>query len=358
MLHPGKGGGMVFICRYLPTDEKIINPLRALWLRGEYSAVNNKMTNSQQSNPLSIDFDLRQLEIFSKVVELGSFSKAADAVYLAQASVSERIATLEKTVGTKLLDRLGRQVVPTKAGELLYKHAVLLLEMKKTACLEMQEFLGLRRGEVLMGGSTIPGNFILPAVLGRFHGEHPFVSVNLSIADTSDIETRVLDGGLELGVVGSKSSNKALVQHEVWKDELVLAVPDQQRWAGKKTVSLKELSEEPFILREVGSGTLRIMEEYLQSSGLKTVHSLNIVGRFGTSTAVKEGIKAGLGVSILSSRAIDTELKAGMLKALKVKDIPMYRSFYLIRDKRRIPSPLCVALMDYLIAEAKAYNNR
>ncbi len=315
------------------------------------------MTDSQPSNPLSIDFDLRQLEIFLKVVDLGSFSKAADAVYLAQASVSERIATLEKMVGTKLLDRLGRQVVPTKAGELLYKHAVLLLEMKKTACLEMQEFLGLRRGEILMGGSTIPGNFILPAVLGRFHGEYPFVSVNLIIADTSDIETRVLDGGLELGVVGSKCSNKALVQHEVWKDELVLAVPDQHRWAEKKAVSIQELFEEPFIMREIGSGTLRIMEEYLQSSGSKTKPSLNIVGRFGTSTAVKEGIKAGLGISILSSRAVDTELKAGMLKALKVKDIPMFRRFYLIRDKRRIASPLCQALFQFLWADAKASNN-
>ena len=86
----------------------------------------------------TIDFDLRQLEIFHKVVELKSFSKAAEAVFLAQASVSERIATLENMVGTKLLDRLGKEVVPTKAGELLHKHAVLLLDMKRTACLEIQ----------------------------------------------------------------------------------------------------------------------------------------------------------------------------------------------------------------------------
>ena len=93
-----------------------------------------------------IDFDLRQLEIFRKVVELKSFSKAAEAVHLAQASVSERIATLEKSIDIKLLDRLGRQIVPTKAGELLYKHAVLLLDMKRTARLEMESFLGLRPG--------------------------------------------------------------------------------------------------------------------------------------------------------------------------------------------------------------------
>ena len=99
----------------------------------------------------SIDFDLRQLEIFMNIVDLKSFSKAAKVVFLAQASVSERIATLEEMVGVRLLDRLGREVTPTKAGELLYKHAVLLLDMKKTACLEMQEFMGVKRGDIRLG---------------------------------------------------------------------------------------------------------------------------------------------------------------------------------------------------------------
>ena len=135
----------------------------------------------------SIDFDLRQLQIFQKVVELESFSKAAEAVFLAQASVSERISTLEKGVGAKLLNRLGRKVVPTRAGELLYKHATLMLEMKRTACLEMQDFLGMKQGEVFIGGSTIPGEYILPGAIGRFNKKFPLVSVILTIADSSEI---------------------------------------------------------------------------------------------------------------------------------------------------------------------------
>ena len=306
----------------------------------------------------SIDFDLRQLEIFQKVVELGSFSKAADVVFLAQASVSERIATLERAVGTKLLDRLGRNVVPTRAGELLYKHAVLLLEMKRTACLEIEDFLGMKQGEILIGGSTIPGEYILPEVIGRFNKKYPLVSVILTIADSSEIEGRVLDGDFELGVVGSKSSHRNLIRHELWKDELVLAVPAQHRWAKKDKISLEELSEEPFILREIGSGTLRIMEDYLQSPRSKGIESLHVVARFGTSTAVKEGIKSGLGISILSSRALDTELKTGILKSLKVKDLPMSRSFYLIRDKRRIASPICQAMLDFLLDSPKESKNK
>ncbi len=306
----------------------------------------------------SIDFDLRQLEIFQKVVELGSFSKAANVVFLAQASVSERIATLEKAVGTKLLDRLGRQVVPTKAGELLYKHAVLLLGMKRTACLEMQDYLGIKQGEILIGGSTIPGEYILPKVIGRFRKKFPLVTVMLTIADSSEIEGRVLSNDFELGIVGSASSHRSLIHHELWKDELVLAVPAGHRLAKKDKISIEELSGEPFILREIGSGTLRIMENYLQTTGYKGVDSLHVVARLGTSTAVKEGIKSGLGISILSSKALDTELKTGMIKSLKVEGLSMSRSFYLIRDKRRIASPICQAMLDFLLDSSKGSLNK
>jgi DNA-binding transcriptional LysR family regulator len=298
----------------------------------------------------SIDFDLRQLEIFCKVIELGSFSKAAHEVFLAQASVSERISTLEKMVGARLLDRLGRQVVPTKAGERLYKHAVLLLDMKEKVRQEMESFLGIRQGEIHMGASTIPGEYILPKVIGDFNEKYPSVSVILTISDTSDIETRVLEGNLELGVIGSKSSQRTLRCQALWKDELVLAIPAQHRWAGKEEVPITALLEEPFILRETGSGTLRHIEHYLGTPRPSPIESLRVVARFGSSTAIKEGIKAGLGISILSSRAIDTELNAGILKALRVKGVPMVRSFYLVRDKRRTSSPLCQAMLDFLLA--------
>ena len=305
------------------------------------------MKRSENRKITSIDFDLRQLEIFCKVFELGSFSKAANAVCLAQASVSERIATLESMVGTRLLDRLGRQILLTRAGKILYRHAILLLDMKRTACLEMQDFLGLKKGNLHIGGSTIPGEYILPKVIGRFREKYPLISVFLTVADTNAIESGILDGHFEIGVVGSMSTHKSLTRHKVWKDELVLAVPGGHRWADKEEISIKELVAEPFILREQGSGTLRIMENYFQASGKGKVN-LNVAARLGSSTAVKEGIKAGLGVSILSLRAIDTELETGKLSALKINGITMTRSFYLIRDKRRIASPLCQAMFDFL----------
>jgi DNA-binding transcriptional LysR family regulator len=301
----------------------------------------------------AVDFDLRQLEIFEKVVELESFSKAAEVVFLSQASVSERIATLENMLGVKLLDRLGRRVVPTKAGELLSRHARGLLEMKRVACAEMEDFLGIRRGEVRIGGSTIPGEYILPRVMGLFGKTNPLIALTLVIADSSEIENRVLEGHLEMGVIGRKTIHRNLQSSPLWEDELVIAVPPKHRWASREEVSIEELIKEPFILRESGSGTLKTIEDHLQSAGAEGISSLNIIARLGTSTAVKEGIKAGLGVSILSSLAMNTEFETGILKQLKVKGLRMTRNFFLIRDGRRTPSPLCKAFMDFLLSSSE-----
>jgi len=301
----------------------------------------------------AVDFDLRQLEIFARVVEFGSFSKASRVVFLAQASVSERIATLETMVGTRLLDRLGRKVLPTKAGELLYKHAMLLLEMKETARLEIQGFLGLKGGSVRIGGSTIPGEYILPRVLGEFRSLHPSLYVALEIADTGKIEQRVAEGGLEIAVIGSRSTVKQLFVRELWKDELVVVVPKGHALARRKEIELAELLKEPFIIREKGSGTSRIIDDYLRAEGLRGTEELNACAVLGSSTAVKEGIKGGLGVSIISLRAVETEEKAGVLSALRIKGLPMFRNFYLVRDRRRIASPPCTALWDFLVSKAE-----
>ncbi len=157
---------------------------------------------------------------------------------------------------------------------------------------------------------------------------------------------------LEIGIIGSKSLHANLLCQKLWEDELVLAVPVRHPWARRKAISLQELQNTPFILREEGSGTLKILEAYLRESGEDGTNALQVSARFGSSTAVKEGIKSGVGLSILSARAIDTELKAGLLKALKIKGLSMSRNFFLIRNKLRIASPSCRAMHDFLLSTA------
>ncbi len=296
-----------------------------------------------------IDFDLRQLEIFCKVVELKSFSKAAEAVFLAQASVSERISTLEAMIGTRLLDRLGRTVLPTAAGRRLYALAIELLEMKRAACLEMEDFLGLKKGEVEMGGSTIPGEYILPKIIGRFHEKYPGISVNMSVGDSRQIESRVVEGSLELGVIGYKSTNNRIEQFRLWEDELVVAVPKGHALYGRSRIPGEELPGWPFIIREPGSGTFRMFKQHLERGLGMDVTGFHVVASLGSSTAVKEAIKAGLGISILSIHAIEAEVNEGILKPLRIKGLPMKRYFYLVHDKRRTLSPLAQALKKFLL---------
>jgi DNA-binding transcriptional LysR family regulator len=295
-----------------------------------------------------MDFDLRQLEIFQRVVELRSYSKAAESVRLAQASVSERMATLERMVGTKLLDHIGREIVPTKAGELLYNRAVKHLEMKRQTCLELEEFLGIRKGDIEIGGSTIPAEYILPGILKSFREKYPDVIVRLRIGDSLAISRQVTDGKLEFGIVGSSVKAKRLLCTELWKDELVLVVHPSHRWARKRAIAPEELCGEPFIQRESGSGTRQILEQRLRRTLPAGFDGFRIVSHMGSSTAVKEGIRSGLGVSILSRRAVAYEVKTGSLKIVPLKDISLRRNFYLIRDRGRAQSPLCRALIEFL----------
>ncbi len=291
--------------------------------------------------------DLWRLSIFVKVIESGSFSKAADRVLLTQPTVSSHINDLEAHYGCRLIDRLGKEVVPTGAGQLLYKYARKLLALQNETESVMADYHGKMRGQLNIGGSTIPGEYILPAVIGRYTADYPDVKVSLSIGDTHQVAEEVLSGGLAFGIVGARMKNKKLIQKEVATDKLRLIVPADHKWAERKRVSLKNLLTEPVIVREKGSGTLQALLESLTEAGYKS-GVLNIIAEMGSTTAVIQGIKSKVGISVLSTLAVREELQAGRLKALPVSGLNLQRSFYLTINKQRTLSPLCEAFIQYL----------
>lgn len=294
--------------------------------------------------------DLHQIDIFCTLIRLRSFSRTAEALYLTQPTVSGHIKNLETELGVKLVDRLGKRVVPTEEGEVLYRHGLKLLEQRDLARQEIERLSGKVSGELKIGGSTIPGAYILPALIGKFRKKNPTVSVQLIIEDTARITEAVLDGGLCIGVVGAKVQDPRIETHAYLKDELVIAVPAGHPWARKKSVPPQALATEPFILREQGSGTLRIMEERLEKAG-HSLGELNVVARVGSSDAVRQAVKAGLGVSILSIRALRDDIEAGKLAAVRIAGVKMERSFSVILLKGRSRSPLCKEFLDFLLKE-------
>ncbi|MEJ2657191.1 MAG: selenium metabolism-associated LysR family transcriptional regulator [Desulfobacterales bacterium] len=291
--------------------------------------------------------DLWQLNIFCKVVELKGFSKAGNAVHLSQPTVSSHIKDLENHFECQLIDRLGKKAVPTKAGELLYRYAHKLITLRDEAESAMAEFHGKIKGRLLIGGSTIPGGYILPEHIGAFTADYSRVSISLVIGDTDKIIQDVLSGFLELGIVGAETYDKNIHQEKLIEDEMKLIVTSDHKWASRKTIRPELLYEEPFIIREPGSGTLKSIKQSFKKIN-RTIEDLNIIAEMGSTEAVIQGIKSKVGVSILSTIAVAEELKAGTLKALTVKKLNLKRNFYLITHKHRSPSPLCKAFIAFL----------
>jgi DNA-binding transcriptional LysR family regulator len=292
--------------------------------------------------------DLHQIEIFCSIVKYRSFSRAAEALFLTQPTVSGHMKNLEAELGVKLLDRLGKRAIPTEAGDILYRHGTRLLDERDRAKQEIGKLTGRISGVLTIGGSTIPGAYLLPPLIGAFKKKNPAISVHLSIDDTAKITEAVTAGSLCIGVVGARLSEPQLEVHPFETDELVIAVPRRHRWAGKRSVSLDDLKGEPFILREQGSGTRKIMEDRFERAGF-SLADLNIAAVVGSSDAVRQAVKAGLGVSILSSRALRDDIAAGRVASLRISGMKLERHFFVILLKGRTRSPLCRAFLDFML---------
>ena len=293
--------------------------------------------------------DLRQLEVFARVVDTRSFSRAAEALRLTQSTISEHVRLLEEEVGARLFDRLGRETVPTRAGDLLYGYAQRLLTLREEAQQALQQFLGQISGGLTVGASTIPGEYVLPPLIGAFREKFPQVSIALHIGDSREIADAVVEGRVELGVIGARPEQRTLRAVELMPDELVVVVPPGHAWFGRKLVTLDELKPEPLIVREPGSGSRQALETALDEAG-PGLGGLRVIAEMGSTSAIKQAVKAGVGLSIMSKRAVEEECRHGLLWCLTIKDLRFTRHFYVVTHTGRSRSPLCQAFLDFLLA--------
>lgn len=294
------------------------------------------------------DLDLRKVEVFYWVAELKSFSLAAEHLFLRQPTVSAHIRELEEKLGSKILNRVGGEVTPTALGHLLMERAKALLALKRETLAALDHFQGKVKGELLIGGSNIPGEYILPRKLGAFIQKYPEVKPILRIGDSAGIVEAVLDGGVELGFVGFKGEDRRLSFQKIWKDEMVLVVPKNHSWSQLKAVDLKDLWKEGFISRERGSGTLRSFRNLLSRKGQEPEKLLNVIMELGSTEAIKEALIAGLGVSILSKSSIRREIQDGLLKEVPIRGHKLERDFYQLFHRRRALSPISQAFIHFL----------
>jgi DNA-binding transcriptional LysR family regulator len=296
---------------------------------------------------IKADLDLHKLEIFYWVAEHKSFSQAAVLLSIRQPTVSAHVQELEKAVGGKLLYRIPGKVSLTPLGQMLAERAKNLLAFKRETVAAVEQFHGTLSGELWVGGSSIPGEYLLPQRLGEFNKKYPQVKPILRIGDSAGIIADLLDGKVEIGFVGFRSDDTRLKFEKIWDDEMVLAVPKGHPWTRRKSIEVTDLRTENFISREHGSGTLDSIHQLL-AKRRQSADLLNITMQLGSTEAVKEAIMAGFGFSILSRISIRHELEEGTIAEIPVRGLKMERGFYEVFHRRRPLHPIARAFLEFL----------
>lgn len=293
--------------------------------------------------------EFRQLEAFAAVAKYKSFSKAADALFLTQPTVSSHLGSLERELQKKLISRTTKTLQLTGEGERFLKYAQRILELKTAA---LQELSGDTRDIISLGASTIPSGYLLPGLLAEFRRKHPGVYFQIRQGDSYEIEEKVLDGTVELGLIGNFCDSTHCICEEFCSDQMVIAMPSTAYYLKLKREAEREkdagrLLMEPLIMREIGSGTGKAAEQFLKKSGVRE-EQLNVAARINDIESIKRMIAEGMGISLISGFAVEDMVKSGQLITYSL-DTQIHRNFYLLRRKKEERKPVLKKFIRFVL---------
>ena len=290
--------------------------------------------------------DTRQLSAFVAVVELRSFSQAATRLGVTQPAVSLQIRSLEQRLGQRLVDRSGRRVEPTEAGERLYQSAKRMLQIEEDLLAGLAESeTGELSGALKLGASTGPGGAVVPVLLCAFQQANQGLTVSLIVHDTQTVVELVAARELELGIVGASRRQRGVVFEPLFTDEVILATPPGHRFAGK-SVTLDELRAERLILMQEGAGVRQVIDDELRGAGVR-LRELDVRLELGLQESVRSAVRAGYGVTFISRTAIEAELAAGELAEAHVQGLAPRRELALVRASGRAPTRAAEAFVAF-----------
>ena len=299
--------------------------------------------------------DFKQIEAFVNVVKYKSFSKAADATYLTQPTISVHIRSLENELGVTLLDRQGKSITPTPQGKTFYRYATEIIATRDYALSTFSNEAENLKGVLEIQTSSTPGQDFVPWMLKGFSDLHKDVHYTVEQSDSSQVRENLINGIGEIGFVGSIGSDE-LIYEPVFEDEPRLIVSNT-RPAGKiegDTISIADFINEPFLWREQGSAwretshSKESFEMFLKENGYKE-NSLNIVARINSIGVIRKTVATGLGASVVSSSAIGEKDFAMGIKSYKIKEYDSKRTFYMAYRKKIYLSPIAEAFKDYVL---------
>ncbi len=303
--------------------------------------------------------DFHQLRVFVEVARQKNFSRAAESIFLTQPTVSAHIKALENEIGAPLFDRSQRELQLTDAGQILLRFARELLGVKEEALAAIQKKYNVVKGHLELASSSVPGVYLLPGLLKGFHSAYPEATFSVLLRDTKYVLQNIRDYSFELGFVGEAGNREGLSQVKLLEDELVLiASPETSISAGRgsgvaegdllPSTALDSCTHLPFIMREPGSATRKTLEKAMQQS-FGDRKMLRVVAYVESQEAIKEAVKAGLGITVISKKAVQKERETGELNVYRLDDLELKRNFYLVYRKKRVLSTLSQAFLEYTI---------
>ena len=294
--------------------------------------------------PTTPPLNLNHLRLFLAVARHGSVTGGAASLYVSQPSVSRAIHELERDVGMALLERVGRGVRLTDAGRTLADYAEQLFGTADAARRAMDELRGLSVGRLRIGASTTIGIYLLPRVLGQFHARHPEIALASEVGNTARVVDMLRAFAVDLVLVEGPVADDELVVESFGSDELVLLAPPGHPFAAAGEIAPEALETVPFLAREPGSGTREVVDAALSAHGITPVLAMEL----GHTEAIKQGIIAGLGLSILSRLTVERELRDGALVPVAMRGVSIARRLWLARRRGVEPSPAARAFLELL----------
>ena len=281
-----------------------------------------------------------RLKAFCLVVEMKSFSKAAEAKFMTQSAMSHLIKNLEDELGVKLLSRQGKTVIPTPAGRIFYEHASKLLELYKKMENDVYALVRKVKGPLYIGASTTAATYLLPQVFYNFSRNHPEVQIELSVSNTEKIIVDLQEGKIDLGVAEGNIKNRTVFLEEIAEDDIVIIASDDNPLTKKHPLIPHDLITQPFIMPETGSGIREFIDDFFHATKIDP-KDVKILMTLGNPELIVQMVQSGIGISFVSKWSVFKAIKDESIKLLNISGKKLKRKFYLV-SKEKEPSTMVV----------------
>lgn len=280
------------------------------------------------------------------VADLQSFTAAARKLFMSQPAVSFQIKSLEEDLQATLFQRGDKKLSLTPAGRMIYPEAKKMVSRYQKIKSGIEDLKGLKTGHLVIGASTTPGEYLVPLMVGEFGKLYPGITVSLQVGGSSQVFRWVKDNEIDIGITGSPATGSGIWCEPWVKDNLVLIVPTGHRWVDRSDLEPGDLLEEPFVLREPGSGTRRSFEKKITERGIDP-DRIKVSMEMGSTRAIITAVQAGLGISVVSGLAAEDALSLGRIKSVDPPFEPE-RILYLAGNRQGSESPVVSEFLNFV----------